>query len=397
MSDNPNNICNNPTFLNMLDQKKRNALRNIPFPRYNNIDPSLNPYLQINKSTLVPFTKFDLDMRRKAEILTYSGNSSDRFTNKLTKKELWSQLVKGTYQQRTYSQAFIKANTLPNGTVQLCPEGTLIYTPTTASDVPGPVINLYNDPNVPIYNLVNDINNNAYSQINTNAVSRPAFDFTKDTDITGKRYSATNTTYTTFSSLYLYNPLNPITTFSIITPVSLQISNKMTVYPSSINSPDYPIYMDASAIFLSINKIYLNVLYSTSTVTLSAVPTISLVTIDSNASNSYTINYPMDIFMNIPTNNTLNSFFSATAYLGVLHIDGLKLSSLAGYIYDIQLVIDYNIVKSSKYNTYFPGNLETVNTTLNASNSINYGIGTNCSFNNITVDNPYPLLNIIAS
>lgn len=394
---NPNNICNNPAFINMLDQKRRNALNNIPFPRYNNIDPSLNPYLQVNPSTGSRFTKFDLDMRRKAEILTYAGNSSDRFTNKLTKKELWSQLVKGTYQRRTYSQDFISQNTLPNGTVQLCPSGAIIYTPTTASDVPGPVINLYNDPNVPIYNLVNDVNSQAFAVLNTQIAVRPTFEFTTPNDIVSQRYVSNVLRFTTFTSLFLYKPTKPNSTFSVRTPISLQISNAMTVFPDESNQTDYPVYTDASAIFLSINNIYLNVLYSTSAVTFSTEPTLTVVTVpDINTQESYTTSYPMNISMDINVTTT-SPQFSVYAYLGILNINNIILPTLPGFIYDIQLVMNYNLTKSTSYNLFFPGNKETINTLLNASYSPLYGTSTNCSFNPITVDSPYPELNVSIS
>lgn len=374
---NPNNICNNPTFLNMLDQKRRNALNNIPFSRYNNIDASLNPYLQINPSTNATYTKFDLDMRRKAEILTYSGNRSARFTNNLTKKELWSQLVKGSYQQRTYSAAFIAENTLPNGTVQLCPSGTLIYTPTTASDVPGSVINLYNDPNVPVYNLVNDVNSQAFAVLNTNIAVRPTFQYTIPSDIELK-------SFTTFTSLFIYNTIESNSTFSVRTPISIKISDTMTNIPAT--------YVE-NGINVSINNIYLNVLYSTSRVIFKNSPKISIVTLN-NGNKSYTNTNPMTIRLNMTSSAPR---YSLNAYLGVLHIDSLKLPTLPGFIYDIQLAVQYNITKTDNYNNYFPNNTQVISTTINSSYNSSFnngGIGIDCSYNPITVDSPYPELNV---
>ena len=84
-----NNICTNPAYINSLDQKKRFQLFNIPPVRYNNL--TVNPYLSINPSTGVPFTKFDLDMRRKVEILKYASTRMSTQTNSLTKAQKFTQ------------------------------------------------------------------------------------------------------------------------------------------------------------------------------------------------------------------------------------------------------------------------------------------------------------------
>jgi hypothetical protein len=89
-------------------------------------------------------TQFDLDMRRKAEVLKYNKNTN----GKLTKKQNWTQTVAGSLQRRTYSQTAIQ--TIISGGV--CDDITRHPTPTTSSGVPGPVMNLYYDPSVNLYN-----------------------------------------------------------------------------------------------------------------------------------------------------------------------------------------------------------------------------------------------------
>jgi hypothetical protein len=93
-------------------------------------------------------------MRRKAEILKYSSNTQSTQTNNLTKKQQWAQIAKGNYQR--FSPTLYSATTSPitgATTYQLkCDvSGGIIKTPSTASDVPGPTINLYDDPNVLLY------------------------------------------------------------------------------------------------------------------------------------------------------------------------------------------------------------------------------------------------------
>jgi len=93
-------------------------------------------------------------MRRKAEILKYSSNVQSTQTNNLTKKQKWAQIANGNYQR--FSPTLYSATTNPATgatTYQLkCDaSGGIIYTPSTSSDVPGPKINLYEDPNVILY------------------------------------------------------------------------------------------------------------------------------------------------------------------------------------------------------------------------------------------------------
>jgi hypothetical protein len=96
-----NNTCNSPAYLNLIDQRRRAQLYNIPPSRYDNLANS--PYTKINPATGMFFTKFDVDMRRKAEILKYSNVTSTTKTNNLTRAQRWAQLVRGQ-SSSNYSQ-----------------------------------------------------------------------------------------------------------------------------------------------------------------------------------------------------------------------------------------------------------------------------------------------------
>ena len=65
----------------ICEQINRRALLNVPPPRYTPVCP----YPQ--------YTQFQLDMRRKAEILKYRANASNLKTNNFTKAEKYSMLV----------------------------------------------------------------------------------------------------------------------------------------------------------------------------------------------------------------------------------------------------------------------------------------------------------------
>jgi hypothetical protein len=94
-----------------------------------------------------------VQMRRKAEILQYKQNNS-----KLTKQQYYSLLAKGNGPSAkrawaTQGDAFTSPNTSglaqdENGILLCNSPSNTIYKPTSSSNVPGPVINLYLDPTV---------------------------------------------------------------------------------------------------------------------------------------------------------------------------------------------------------------------------------------------------------
>jgi hypothetical protein len=108
--------------------------------------------------TTPQLTQYDLDMRRKAEILKYKANSAQ-----LTKKQQWSQNVRGAgpngkrvwANQNVYGSNPNTQN-LPRigNTLQLpCVNNNgITCSPSYASDVPGPAIQLCYNPNIPLVN-----------------------------------------------------------------------------------------------------------------------------------------------------------------------------------------------------------------------------------------------------
>jgi hypothetical protein len=122
---------------NYCSQRSLYLQINPAFPRANNLAPSVNPYISGN------YTQFDLNMRRKAEILKYSSNQVSTQTNNLTKNQRFAQLVKNPM----------------NGKARC--SNALILTPSSSCDVPGPVVDLYYDPAVTLYNY--STNTRAYA------------------------------------------------------------------------------------------------------------------------------------------------------------------------------------------------------------------------------------------
>jgi hypothetical protein len=99
------------------------------------------------------YTKHQLDMRRKVEILKNTSAKSQ--TNKQTVSQQYASAVT---RNRSIRQQ------LAESTPETCPPNELRPTPTSASDIPGPIMILQYDPTVPLYNYVNNVN--AYSEFN---------------------------------------------------------------------------------------------------------------------------------------------------------------------------------------------------------------------------------------
>lgn len=121
-------------FCTIDANRKKGLLFNVPPVRFTPISPyELNPSL----------TQYQLDMRRKVEILKYKKNT----VGSMTKKQVFAQAIKGATQRRNFSQTQIAELQNGQGPTVVCPP-----TISTAAGVPGPAFYLSLDPNVPLYN-----------------------------------------------------------------------------------------------------------------------------------------------------------------------------------------------------------------------------------------------------
>jgi hypothetical protein len=94
-------------------------------------------------------TQQQLNMRRKAEILKYNSTKSSTQTNGITKNQLFSKIV-----TTNYRPCSVDANNKPM--------------PTNASNIPGPVMYLFENPNVKLYNYKNVTLDRISGNSNTN-------------------------------------------------------------------------------------------------------------------------------------------------------------------------------------------------------------------------------------
>jgi hypothetical protein len=139
--------------------------------RLNNVPPSRTETLSMSPYLTTNFTKFDLDMRRKAQVLKY--NELNIQANNLTKNQKFSQIMKQNNNKVITNTCLAKTNFVLNdegNKIVGLKNGSsgnirLIHTNPSASGVPPDprVPYLYDDEKVPLYNYLNPISTRSNS------------------------------------------------------------------------------------------------------------------------------------------------------------------------------------------------------------------------------------------
>lgn len=267
---------------NTAEQNRRNGLIfNIPPPRYT----PQNPYSE-------GWTKEQLDMRRKAEVLKYNKTANTR----TTKTQSWLQIVRGVYQRRTYSGAYLSGINNADANCET------VVTYSTGAGIPGPQIPLYLDPRVPLYNY-----NTQQQALGINNE--------EETDIWRTKYD-TN----------LLSNMPNIFTINIRTPID------NTQYKYTLRTA-IGLYLDGSSnaldynVSVSFKQTSVKVLYGGALVSTS--PTITL---DSEFISDGGGNITKDI-----SGSLLGGPYAGAIYLGNITISNLLLPTAAGNTYDVVL------------------------------------------------------------
>ena len=205
-----------------------------------------------------PSTLAQLQMRRKAQILQHTNNSSTLTTGTLSKKQQYTNLAKGTNRAQTSISS------------RICNDNTYLCAPSTSSDVPGPTVILCYDPSV---NLIQPI---------TISANKRKSQFPRDP--LDRQYNAfpnTNTILTTLlqpiANFVMVAPLSTYMNFSFIIPLAISLtSNSLSDLPTTFS----PQFQFQFAIYYGDTLIY------TPTTT-----TVQYTIVDVNVSNIGTIFY----------------------------------------------------------------------------------------------------------
>jgi len=300
-------MTDNTEICDTLKQRNQYLLLSPPPIRYNPISP------------YPTYTKAQLDMRRKAEILQYSNKSSNQ-NCKLTKKQQYANLTSGQFKRLT--RTIVKSNPIYDASndiigytnsatvynVASCPSDLYLSTPSTSCDVPGPLVYLQYDPTIPLYNYA--VNNNALSILSE-------YETDKWVPYTNNNILAIDTNTTVFMKLVIQNVENNNYTFTINTPIGL--------YAAATNASS------GASGKIQISNVALSVYYNDTE--MSVNPTFSTYT---DASMSYMV--------------TSNSSFAASQYIGNLMISNLILASQNGYVYDMKMT--FTLSEQNKTGTY---------------------------------------------
>jgi len=367
----------NFALTSLCQQHSKQLLFNTPLPRYT----PMSPY---NGS----MTKFQLDMRRKAEILKYNNNASSTKTNNLTKAEKWSQIAKGnsnsqssnfpsinltlvdyqgnyinitvkypdTLETKPTLQYYIDTNgntildinayqivgnngyyyvkKIIGGALNQCNKNTLIPTPTSSSDVPGPVINLIDDETVPLYNYNKNVNVNGYD---SNREQTKLWFYNPKSDIfllNGK-----NTNILTMMVSNLVNQQSNI--FTLKFPISLYVTG--TNISSNVLLHSTNNFYNFTGLNVGIQSINFSVKYNNNPVQFANPPTISISgSLLTYNNGTYTVNNKQmnfDInFQKTPTSST--DYYTAKQYIGYITISNIDLLTKPGYVYDFYLTVN---------------------------------------------------------
>jgi hypothetical protein len=320
----------------VLDQKRTRALYNVPLPR-------LTP-----ESPYPKYTKAQLDMRRKIEILKYNANSSSSMTNNLTKKQQWALLSRGGTGNFSQSQIRYYDKTKSS----LCPDDDMLPTLSTACDIPGPAIVLQYDPAIPLYKYIGD-SARTYNETVGNDFAQWKL-YTKNEitfveNVLGKMtifddISSSIQTYSEDTGVLLVTDYisTSYITFGFSTPVAIWFTGvqhgvfdyyALEKYYDPNSNPTVDLdYKDRSFITAIANNEFINI--HISNVKLSVFYNDTPISVNEPI---LTHNF-IDVSFNV---SSLEYQFYAIQYVGMLNVSNLILPTQSGFIYTIKIEFTY--------------------------------------------------------
>ena len=320
----------------ICNQRKKLAILNYPINRLELIQ---SPY----KTT--SFTIEQLNMKRKATILKYKGKDK----NELTQKQQWgllnsqpntktiftSRIIESLYHKDldtyvTYiTPSYIDYTTCPNS-------DTIIKTTTDKSDVPGPIIELYDDPNVPLYMYNQD---SVFGSPNNNPPIDMQFVFNYD------QYVPQNTNSEFLMQHIIIDPDSsiPLKNFNIKVPISIFFSATTKSF-AEVNDPRartgshyYLSPINTNITDVRVSLLYNDTIYNTGF----TVNTDNLV-----SANSFDIS-----FIKITESDNI----TASKYIGYIEIQNISLPTEPGFVYDYKIAttITSGTISDIDYNVFF--------------------------------------------
>ena len=234
-------------------------------------------------------TQEQLNMRRKAEILKYKKNAGGSSTSQ---KQNFARIARGNY----------------NIARVPCPADALIPTSSKNSNIPGPEIFLYEDPNVPLYNY--------FTETNTGGIGQQ-IDTTEWSVYLNQNVRVPENTDTTMATLVIRESISRASLiYSLQIPVSLRVSGS-----------NY--YTDTSGSIINVSEINPTVRsYYNGNLNSTAVSSIL-------QQNKVTLR--LHPTTDIVTSNNLETYsFLAVIFIGYLNVSDLLIYTSPGNVFDLK-------------------------------------------------------------
>lgn len=235
----------------------------------------------------IGYTKDQIDMRRKAEILQYRKSNSQK-TGQMTKKGKYANIF----------------NLVGNNNT-ICPFDLYMPTPTSSSNVPGPITTLQYNESIPLYNYASNADNYA----NLNPDKNYEFESYSENNVLVANYSTVK-----IANILINNPNNLTRTFNISVPIGL--------YVSANSASDTSVY---SATY-RIERVTFGLYYNGTLI----------------PGSNRTFTTFSDKYVHV-TSNTSRTIFSCVAYLGCLNFS-VKLDTQKGFVYELRMSSVTNLV-----------------------------------------------------
>ncbi len=268
-------------FCTIDSNRKKGLLFNVPPTRYTPISPyELNPAI----------TQYELDMRRKVEILKYKKNT----VGGMSKKQQFVQAIKGAAQRRNYSQTQIAEMQMGGNNQISCPP-----TISTSAGVPGPAFYLSLDTNVPLYNYV--VTRTYATENEEDTLTK--WLYTQSNDVVGNDIKIV--------TLNIRKPIDQVVYFYTFTAsIGVQIRG----------SKSFPGGDTKFSTKLITDDVNIIVKYGNVEITKLSTPVVS---------------FSPGFLTDISGNVTANAEFSGRIYMGNMTVSNLALLTYPGYTYDI--------------------------------------------------------------
>ena len=315
----------------------------------------ISPYTYNSSNNLI-YSSNDFNMRRKAEILKYGSNNN----KKANKKDSYAFLAKTTKKNK-------RCLTMNSSK------------PTSSSNVPGKIIQLYENSNVPLYNYKDISRQFTFQNI--------PFDNFKRIFDTFPFYNtlANNDDFVNIMDLIILNPDNNQFSFNFSIPICIQFEADFI----SITDPNTDITTVQIALYGSLLDIYYSdSLFSSNNIEFRSSPELS-----SDIVNS-TLSISLD-FMNSTTGK-----IKFSQYVGNIILNNVTIQTITQYVYTILLKCNVNYAEYTgeiaqdpndtidPYRVNVDGGNITNDTSRNISN-VSYNFFTNFDNTDPTIFNSY--------